>query len=125
MGSRQSRAHGEMLEHCGASARHVLTAPHLGRQVSPPCPYLLRSQTRPAASCLLPLCHDAALAKDIVFPRVQVTGGAEEGAYGCCPHRGGTGSAEWCSSPPQTYWGPLDMTNGTVLGLLGCCKASL
>lgn len=86
MGSRQSRAHGEM-EHCGAAARHVLTAPHLGRQVSPPCPFPLRSQAQPAASHLLLLCHGAALAKDIVFPRVQVTGGAEEGAHGWCRTR--------------------------------------
>lgn len=46
-------------------------------------------------------------------------------ASGCCCHGGGTGSAEWCSSPPQRYWGPLDMTNGTILGLLGCCEFSL
>lgn len=73
-----------MLKHCAAAAMHVLTVPHLSRRVSPPCSLLLRSQVLPAASCLLFWCRDAALARVIVSPRVQVTGRAREGAHGWC-----------------------------------------
>jgi len=52
--------------------------------MSPLCPLLPRSLALPAASCPLLWCRDAALARDTVPPRVQVTGGAGEGAHGWC-----------------------------------------
>lgn len=117
-GSRRSRAHGEALEHHGAAARHVLTDPHLGRQVFPPCPLLTRSRALPAASCLLLWCHDAALARDTASPRVQVMGRAGEGAHGWC----GTSLRVLLSRGREgVCWGMLVPPTG-VLGSSGHAK---
>lgn len=85
---------------------HILLVSHFDRRVSPPRPLLLKSQALLTTSCLLFWCLNAALARDIVSPHVQVTGRAEKGIEGCmglalrCScHRGGRGSVGGCLSP--------------------------
>lgn len=95
---------GDVGELWGCS--HISYWSHFDRRVSPPCPLLLKSQALLTTSCLLFWCLNAALARDIVSPHVQVTGRAEKGIEGCmglalrCScHRGGRGSVGGCLSP--------------------------
>lgn len=111
-GIRWSRDHvGDTGELWGC--RHV----SCDRWVSPLC-LLLRSQALLTASCLLFWCHNAALARDVVSPHVQVTARAEKGVDGWC---GTSLTVLLTQGRKGICWGMLVPTM-EVLGPSGCAK---